>query len=550
MSDGSASDSDAELIDLTRDDNSHPGINGHENPAPEQEEISLGVDYHGEQILHVIYRPPDPMDVDDGQSSSDDGQNSPESEGSLFIDKDRDCHGDCDDNDDSDDEPSDSGPSDSEGDDDVVERQRQPNTPHSPNRQSAQAADGGTPGGGGGDPGGNDPDNGDGDDNSDSDDDSENDGNHDGNNNDDERYIHINPDAGIEEALEEDNIGVPDWHGTCFQTCQPYYEELALGYIGWRRLFARKLHECRRLRGRYMTRVGHLNQLVGALKEAVGEFYAANEANIQENIRLHQENEALRNLLPEAELDDFPESVPLNIDDMQAALPENIHNLLPEGVTQYLRIWRRGSAVARKTEREWPKAHLRWIRHGWHPNYESWGDIYKLACREENMSWAFSKNTRPKTHPHLTLRPPTHEEEASAITGDCESSTPRPDGRVPGPRDEEDLGPFLVDVLPDGDRVKIIIKILRYALVFDGKFIHAISRLDPYFEPVSANRNCNNQISLLHRFHIGREPVSLTFGTIHPQRLLAPLLVCKEWNMIGSSMFYGANTFAFSSIGE
>jgi hypothetical protein len=74
--------------------------------------------------------------------------------------------------------------------------------------------------------------------------------------------------------------------------------------------------------------------------------------------------------------------------------------------------------------------------------------------------------------------------------------------------------------------------------------------LDPFFEPASPNRNCNGKISLLHRFHIGRQRVSLTFGTIHPQKLLAPLLVCKEWNMIGGSLFYGANTFAFSSIGE
>ncbi|CAG1965946.1 unnamed protein product [Fusarium graminearum] len=45
--------------------------------------------------------------------------------------------------------------------------------------------------------------------------------------------------------------------------------------------------------------------------------------------------------------------------------------------------------------------------------------------------------------------------------------------------------------------------------------VHIISRLDPYYEPGSMHLNRSRHISLLHRFHIGREPDSLTLGLIH-----------------------------------
>ncbi|KAJ3520460.1 hypothetical protein NM208_g13699 [Fusarium decemcellulare] len=86
-----------------------------------------------------------------------------------------------------------------------------------------------------------------------------------------------------------------------------------------------------------------------------------------------------------------------------------------------------------------------------------------------------------------------------------------------------------------------MLKIFRLVFVFDGKVVHAISRLDPHYEPSEVHRNCNEAISLLHRFHIGRKTVSLTFSAIKPQDLLAPLLVSKRWNYIGASIFYGAN---------
>jgi len=160
------------------------------------------------------------------------------------------------------------------------------------------------------------------------------------------------------------------------------------------------------------------------------------------------------------------------------------------------------------------------------------------------MSWAFSQTQRPKTHPDLRLRPPTDAEEERGILE--RACTPKFDSEGSSSNDEGETQPFRFQALSR----KVQLKILCYALVFHGDAVHAISRLDPYYELDSLHRNCNGRTALLHRFHIGKERVSLTFGAIHPQWLLAPLLVCKDWNLIGSHLFYGANTFAFSSIGE
>jgi hypothetical protein len=86
------------------------------------------------------------------------------------------------------------------------------------------------------------------------------------------------------------------------------------------------------------------------MKEAVREFYAANAANIRENERLLEENDALRELIPEEDLADFPEPIPLDVDDIHASWPEDIMNQLPPDVQMYFRWWRQNSKP-RKTER-------------------------------------------------------------------------------------------------------------------------------------------------------------------------------------------------------
>lgn len=95
-------------------------------------------------------------------------------------------------------------------------------------------------------------------------------------------------------------------------------------------------------------------------------------------------------------------------------------------------------------------------------------------------------------------------------------------------------------------------RILQELLYFNGQKIHVLSRLDPMLKPslnsgVLGDDPENPQ--LLHRFHVGDKPVSITKATL-PKDLLAPLVVCKKWFFWGCHLFYGENTFAFSSLGE
>ncbi|KAG5971807.1 hypothetical protein E4U55_001067 [Claviceps digitariae] len=106
----------------------------------------------------------------------------------------------------------------------------------------------------------------------------------------------------------------------------------------------------------------------------------------------------------------------------------------------------------------------------------------------------------------------------------------------------------------DFERLSLTVqfKILQHVLCFDNQRVHVLSRLDPYHPPDvedDAEEDDDFSPSLLHRFHVGNEPVSLTNGTM-PNVLLAPLLVCKKFHFWGASIFYGENRFAFSSLGE
>ncbi|KAM5375717.1 hypothetical protein ACJZ2D_005900 [Fusarium nematophilum] len=180
----------------------------------------------------------------------------------------------------------------------------------------------------------------------------------------------------------------------------------------------------------------------------------------------------------------------------------------------------------RKTRPTWRRIVRRWIcDHERAPGIFNWGDVYKQSCKEENISWAFGPGKPPKTHPYLTLRSPTQEEEAAAIVAAGNNQTSEGQERRAQPPGQENTSSFEWDRLPLAAQVKI----LQHALVFEGKVVHAISRLDPYYEPSEVPRNCSGRISLLHRFHIGRRSVSLTFSALKPENLLAPLLVSKRW---------------------
>lgn len=100
---------------------------------------------------------------------------------------------------------------------------------------------------------------------------------------------------------------------------------------------------------------------------------------------------------------------------------------------------------------------------------------------------------------------------------------------------------------------KIQLEILRHALVFD-ETIHVLSRLDQYEMPremsdVSLDRN--GKPTFFSRFFIGDsgESTSVKYAQ-DPKQVLSVLSVCHLWNQWGCHIFYGLNTFAFSSLGE
>lgn len=114
----------------------------------------------------------------------------------------------------------------------------------------------------------------------------------------------------------------------------------------------------------------------------------------------------------------------------------------------------------------------------------------------------------------------------------------------PGPHP----APFKFKDLPPA----LQLKVLSLLLVCPGQIIHAISRLDPFVAPTVMHRNVLGRESLMHKFHVGPQRVS-SVSITHakdPQDVLKFLLVCKQWHFLGCNLFYGLNTFAFSSLGE
>jgi hypothetical protein len=134
-----------------------------------------------------------------------------------------------------------------------------------------------------------------------------------------------------------------------------------------------------------------------------------------------------------------------------------------------------------------------------------------------------------KLHPDLCLREPTQDE--------LRQTNDRPQ---PQPQEV----PQSLDI-----PANIQFQILKHYFNFKGSVFHAISRLDLYHPVQQAPLDRYGRPSYLHRLHVGRDKVSITFSP-EPNVFLAPLLVCKRWHFWGSHIFYGENTFAFSSLGE
>ncbi|KAF9875952.1 hypothetical protein CkaCkLH20_06398 [Colletotrichum karsti] len=224
----------------------------------------------------------------------------------------------------------------------------------------------------------------------------------------------------------------------------------------------------------------------------------------------------------------------------------------------------------RNTKKTWP-FHLQ--RHlGGHADRISYKEIYKLCCREENISCK-----KELVHPNLRLRGPR----SSEIEGDISRrllNTPEDDVAADQADDESlDMASLRAGspsnasaelFVLGNDRIgclsrnpglrnfrfkdlpfNIQANILKWVFLQEHKVIHCISRLDPYMPPDEPVRTNAKQSGLPHRFHISGTSCNISYAT-KPNEHLALFTVCKEWYFMGVHAFYGLNTFAFSSIGE
>ncbi|KAK2058228.1 hypothetical protein LY76DRAFT_655453 [Colletotrichum caudatum] len=230
----------------------------------------------------------------------------------------------------------------------------------------------------------------------------------------------------------------------------------------------------------------------------------------------------------------------------------------------------KNSTTKKRTERTWHQKLHKFITDPDSSEDLSYKKIYKLCCKEENMS------TDPRNvHPNLRLRQPnTNELQADALDGLSTRNTR--DGsdsdleeENQGPAVEERDGPEALFVQDDEqtgveqprERSSLInlpferfpasiqANIFKWIYIQEDKLIHCISRLDPYMPPEEPTETNVNRSGLPHRFHLSGKSCNVTYA-INPNEHLSLLSVCKKWHYLGVHAFYGLNTFAFSSLGE
>lgn len=153
-----------------------------------------------------------------------------------------------------------------------------------------------------------------------------------------------------------------------------------------------------------------------------------------------------------------------------------------------------------------------------------------------------------KTHPFLRFVSARNSAEDEEPEGE-ESEDEEPENDPPGsplisarwPADSE---------LPDN----VLFRILEHLLYYDKEICHCISRLDYYQPPEtfpSREELGNSRTGMKGRFFFSdtqRAPVSLTHDTLDPNDVLAPSLVCRRWAFYSLNIFFGRNTFSFSSL--
>ncbi|KAI1777363.1 hypothetical protein F4818DRAFT_439721 [Hypoxylon cercidicola] len=167
----------------------------------------------------------------------------------------------------------------------------------------------------------------------------------------------------------------------------------------------------------------------------------------------------------------------------------------------------------------------------------SYRSIYRKSCKQENMSM-----TLAVFHPDFCLQM----EESSRPQKYMSRETALPENMPPDRHPPQlEWRPFPFEELPFDIQAKI------FRLVFVRRaLVHCLSRLDPFVAPSDFPGDDEmNRSQLPKKFHFGTSPCQIRRAR-KPNDVLRPLLVCKRWYFIGVHAFYGANTFAFSSLGE
>ncbi|KAI0845813.1 hypothetical protein F5Y00DRAFT_272616 [Daldinia vernicosa] len=180
---------------------------------------------------------------------------------------------------------------------------------------------------------------------------------------------------------------------------------------------------------------------------------------------------------------------------------------------------------------------------------ENYSRVYRECCKQENMSQRLNI-----FHPDFSLQQVTISEERRAIEKRLVLEERRA-RRLALERAYDENNMIEPEIHPTSYfpfqelPLEIQVKIFKQLFV-KGTLIHCLSRLDPSNPPVGFPvEDVKGESQLPTRFHFGRSPCQIILAR-KPNDVLKPLLVCKRWYFIGVHAFYGANTFAFSSLGE
>ncbi|KAI3399019.1 hypothetical protein diail_8046 [Diaporthe ilicicola] len=170
----------------------------------------------------------------------------------------------------------------------------------------------------------------------------------------------------------------------------------------------------------------------------------------------------------------------------------------------------------------------------------SYEDVWQSSYKALNISIKLDK-----VHPQVRLIPKGDDEDSDlGQDPPVEPILDQDQGQDQGSRSR-------IPQLPDS----ILCKILTELLTMDG-LVHCFSRLDPFCAPVdfpTENELGNSSTGIRGRFFISKarcSDISLTHDTENPQTVLAVLSVSRKLSWLSTHIFYGTNTFAFSSISE